>query len=189
MLCGLRNYFAALAQQVDVSLLGMPPSFALHSAHSGAPICDHVRALSIMRACCGTCLLSSTPQFVLRVPWFTPLASCFSLTARAPDKRIVDTRGRCVAFGEGFNNKSFDRDEAWAAPRSQSSRLKVRPHLFSFLMALFPTEDSPPGPTTMAPGPQNLLTAQLGPKVEIRRLWRVDRHLSGPSLARILYFR
>ena len=113
----------------------------------------------------------------------TRLTSCFSITARAPDKRIVDTRGRCVAFGDGFNNKSFDRDEVWAAPRSQSSRVKVRPHLFSFLMALFPTEDSPPGPTTMAPGPQNLLTAQLGPKVEIRHLWRVERRLSGPPRA------
>ena len=37
----------------------------------------------------------------------------------------------------------------------------------SFLMAHFPTEDLPPGPTTMAPGPHNLLTARLGPKVEI----------------------
>jgi hypothetical protein len=35
----------------------------------------------------------------------------------------------------------------------------------------------------MAPGPQNLLTAQLGPKVEIRHLWRVERRLSGPPRA------
>ena len=122
-------------------------------------------------------------DFLTRIPCFTHLTIFFSITARAPDKRIVDTRGRCVAFGKGFNNKSFDRDEVWAAPRSQSSRLKVRPHLFSFLMALFPTEDSPPGLTTMAPGPQNLLTAQLGPKVEIRHLWRVERRLSGPPRA------
>ena len=53
----------------------------------------------------------------------------------------------------------------------------------SFLMANFPTEDSPPGPTTMAPGPHNLLTAQLGPKVDIRRLWRFERRLSGPPRA------
>ena len=122
-------------------------------------------------------------DFFTRISCFTHVTIFSSITARAPDKRIVDTRGRCVAFGDGFNNKSFDRDEVWAAPRSQSSRLKVRPHLFSFLMTLFPTEDSPPGPTTMAPGPQNLLTAQLGPKVEIRNLWRVERRLSGPPRA------
>ena len=125
-------------------------------------------------------------NFCLFFQWIslsTPLTNLLFNDAREPDKIIVDTRGRCVAFGDGFNNKSFDRDEVWAAPRSQSSRLKVRPHLFSFLMALFPTEDSPPGPTTMAPGPQNLLTAQLGPKVEIRHLWRVERRLSGPPRA------
>jgi hypothetical protein len=122
-------------------------------------------------------------DFFTRIPCLTHLTIFSSITARAPDKRIVDTRGRCVAFGEGFNNKSFDRDEAWAAPWSQSSRLKVGPQHVSFSITHFSTEDSPPGPTTMAPAPQNLLTAHLGPKVEIRRLWMVDRHLSGPSQA------
>ena len=155
-----------------------------NSAHSGAPICDHVRTLSIMRACCETFPLASAPRIGFKGSHVS-LSSylLLSITARAPDKRIVDTRGRCVAFGEGFNNKSFDRDEAWAAPWSQSSRLKVGPQHVSFSITHFSTEDSPPGPTTMAPAPQNLLTAHLGPKVEIRRLWRVDRHLSGPSQA------
>ena len=155
-----------------------------NSAHIGAPVCDHVRALIIMRACCETFSLASAPRIGFKGSHVS-LSSylLLSITARAPDKRIVDTRGRCVALGEGFNIKSLNRDEAWAAPRSQSSRLEVRPHLFSFFMAHFSTEDSPPGPTTMAPGPQNLLTAQLGPKVEIRHLWRVESRLSGPPRA------
>ena len=160
------------------------PLVRFNLAHSGVPICDHVRTLSIVRACCETFPLASAHRIVFKKDhMFYSSHHLLFNDARAPDKRIVDTRGRCVAFGDGFNNKSFDRDEVWAAPRSQSSRLKVRPHLFSFLMTLFPTEDSPPGPTTMAPGPQNLLTAQLGPKVEIRHLWRVERRLSGPPRA------
>ena len=113
----------------------------------------------------------------------SPLTSCFPSRPAHQTRESLTPEADVLLWARGFNNKSLDRDEAWAAPRSQSSRLKVRPHLFSFLMALFPTEDSPPGPTTMAPGPQNLLTAQLGPKVEIRHLWRVERRLSGPPRA------
>ena len=80
------------------------PLVRVNATHSGATICDHLRKLSIMRAYCETFPLASAHRIGFKgFHVLPPLTNLLFNDAREPDKIIVDTRGRCVAFGDGFN--------------------------------------------------------------------------------------